>query len=141
MSITKSTSETLQLARKTAEKVGDGRIICLYGDLGSGKTTFTKGLTSALGINEFQVKSPTYTYIRKYINSENRSIYHIDLYRIDTVDHLMLEEINELFQNPQSIIIIEWADKISEHLPKKRLDISFRYLDEHSREITLVEHE
>lgn len=106
-------------------------MICLYGDLGSGKTLFVQGLAEALGIDKYSIKSPTYVYIRN-----QKHFYHIDLYRLEEIDELLRLEIEELLKNPQNIIIIEWADRLKKYLPNKRTDIYFKYLDDNSREIT-----
>lgn len=131
MPVTKSEQETQKLAEKTADKIKNGGVVCLFGELGTGKTVFAKGIAHALGIDKFSIKSPTYTYIREHKNN----LYHIDLYRLDQIDQLLLHEINELIENPKNIIVIEWADRMGEHLPEDRIDIQFKYLDKFTREI------
>lgn len=138
MDITKSEEETKELAKKIAEKVKKGGVVCLFGDLGTGKTTFTKGFAHALGIDAFSIKSPTYTYIRDYELGKNH-LYHIDLYRLETIDELLLQEMEEFLINKNNIMIIEWADKLKDHLPKDRIDICLEYLDENSRKITVFD--
>lgn len=132
MQITINTGETFKLAGELADKIRSGGLICLYGDLGSGKTTFTKGLAHALGIDSFSIKSPTYTYIRKHNN-----IYHIDLYRLEKIDELIWNEITEIMEDTGNIVIIEWADRLQEKLPSKRIDVHMKYLDENSRGIRI----
>lgn len=134
----KSQEETEKIAQKLAKQTTKGSIICLYGDLGSGKTAFSKAFIAAFGIKNFAVKSPTYTYIRSY-HTKDHNIYHIDLYRLEEIDDLLLQEIEELMENKKNIIIIEWADKMKQKLPKKRIDIYFKYLDLNTREITINE--
>lgn len=134
MTLTNSERETHKIAEEIAKKIKDGGVICLFGDIGAGKTTFTKGLAASLGIEKFTVKSPTYTFIRKYKANKN-NLFHIDLYRLQKVDELLLQEIEELTDNPSNIVVIEWADRMREHLPKKRIDITLTYRDEFSREI------
>ena len=136
MSVTKNEEETYKLAKDIAAKVKNGGFVCLFGDLGTGKTTFTKGIAKALGIDHFSIKSPTYTYIREY---KEKKLYHIDLYRIEEIDELLLLEIQEIQSNKNSIIIVEWADRIKNHLPENRIDICLEYLDENSRKITIFE--
>jgi len=138
MDITKNEEETKELAKKVAEKVKKGGVVCLFGDLGTGKTTFTKGFAQALGIDSFSIKSPTYTYIRDYELGKNH-LYHVDLYRLETVDELLLQEIEEFLINKNNIMIIEWADKLKDHLPKDRIDICLEYLDENSRKVTIFD--
>lgn len=130
MFTSKSTEQTFEKASETAAKVKNGGIVCLYGNLGSGKTTFSKGIAHALGIDQFSIKSPTYTYIRQYEN-----FYHIDLYRLEEIDELLWQELNEILENPKNIVLIEWAEKLKDKLPNDRIDIELKYLDENSRQI------
>jgi len=133
--ITKSPEETAELAKKIASKIKKGGLICLNGDLGTGKTTFTKSLMESLGIEDFKVKSPTYTYIREYSHPKTK-VYHIDLYRLESVDHLLVEEIQEILQINANIVVIEWADKLEGYLDSKnKIEINFEYLSENYREI------
>lgn len=132
--ISKNGKETIQFAQELAKKVQNGGLICLYGDLGSGKTTFTKGIANFFDLPDFSIKSPTYTYIREY-NAKGKKIFHIDLYRLENLDQLLWQEISELLEDEKNIIIIEWADKMEEYLPANRLEVHFKYLDENSREI------
>lgn len=135
--VSKSPAETVKLASSVAQKSQKGGLICLYGDLGTGKTTFTKGFMKELGIDNFSVKSPTYTYVRQYKHPKTK-IYHIDLYRLDNVDQLLVEEIQEILDDRKNIVVIEWADKLDEYLEYgKKTEISFKYLDEESREINV----
>jgi tRNA threonylcarbamoyladenosine biosynthesis protein TsaE len=109
--------------------------ICLFGDLGSGKTVFTKGLAKALGIENYSVKSPTYSLVREYIHKKGK-LYHIDLYRLEAPDEIITRQIKELADEKNSLIIIEWADKLEE-LPEARVDICFEYVDPETRKITM----
>jgi tRNA threonylcarbamoyladenosine biosynthesis protein TsaE len=135
--ICKSSKETEDLAVNVASKIGNIKVLYLYGDLGSGKTTFTKAFVEALGIEKFYVKSPTYTYIREY-KLDRVSIFHIDLYRIEQVDHLLTEEIGEIAERENVLLVIEWAEKLQEKLSQKSLSISFEYIDENKRELTFT---
>lgn len=132
--ISKSPKETEKIARSLADKIKEGGLVCLYGDLGSGKTVFVKGLAEGLSLNKFSIKSPTYTYIRNQLH-----FYHIDLYRLDKVDELLWHEIIELLENPKNIIVIEWADRLQEKLPKKRIDVHFKYIDSETRKIIIAD--
>ncbi len=133
MKITKSVEETKQLAKEIAQKVVTGGVVCLVGDLGSGKTTFTKGIAENLGIDQFDIKSPTYTYIRKY----GEHFYHIDLYRIEELDELLINELHEIFENPQNTVIIEWADRLNDQTPKDAIVIEIKYAGENEREFNI----
>ena len=137
MPITNNEEETVNFAREVAKKIEDGGVICLFGDLGTGKTTFTKGIAKHFGLGEIIIKSPAYTYIRRH-EAQGRNIYHIDLYRLNSIDELLLREIEELTENPKNIIIIEWADRMGKYLPEKRINIYLKYIDDKRRNIEIV---
>lgn len=113
-------------------------IIALTGELGSGKTTFVQGLAKGLGIKK-RVLSPTFIMMRQYAicHMPYAFFYHIDLYRVENekdVEGLGLEEI---WSNPGNVVAIEWAEKIKKILPKRRIDIHFKYLNNNQRKITI----
>ena len=138
MTVTKSESETRELASKIGERLKERKILYLTGDLGSGKTTSTKGLAQYLGISHFMIKSPTYTYIRKHKTNSGEDFYHIDLYRIEVIDELLLHEIEELMENEENLIVVEWADRLTEK-PKKGIEINLKFIDENTRELQINE--
>jgi len=130
--ISQSPNETRQWAQALARKLKPGSIICLHGDLGSGKTTFVKGLASALGINEESVHSPTFVLMNIY--DGKKKIYHFDLYRLKaTTDILQLGY--EEFLYGQGIAVIEWADKLKELYPSEYLQITLEHGGENTRKI------
>ena len=103
-------------------------IICLDGDLGSGKTVFTKGFAQALGIEE-NITSPTFNIIKEYYNGE-MPLFHMDVYRLDgNVNGIGIED----YFNKKGVVIIEWADTIKDILPSERLDIKIKVTGEDSR--------
>lgn len=113
-----SLEETNQLAEKIASKLSVPALITLSGDLGAGKTTFTKGLAKALGINA-TITSPTFTILKSY--EEEVTLHHIDAYRLEgIVQDLGFEEIFD----EDAICVVEWFDYIEYALPKDRLQIS-----------------
>ena len=119
--------ETIELAENIASERFSNMIICLEGDLGSGKTIFTKGIANALGIDE-PITSPTYTIIKEY--KGEMPLFHMDVYRVKgSVDELGLDEYFE----KKGIVVIEWADMIDDHLPKERLNIRIKITGENSR--------
>lgn len=122
-------------ARLLKEKLTNN-LICLFGDLGSGKTTFVKGLAEGLGV-ESRIQSPTFTYHRVH-KGKTVTLYHFDCYRIETADPLLLHELMEALEMKNTIIVIEWAEKIRHALPEKRLDVYFRHIDSETREILFV---
>jgi len=137
--ITNSFEETRKLgeefARSHLARLKYG-VIALYGDLGSGKTTFVQGLAKGLGIKR-RIISPTFIIVRNY-KLEVGSFYHIDLYRIQNEKDIESLGIEEIIKNPENIVAIEWAEKMGNLLPKKRWNIKFEYLDEDKRRITIV---
>lgn len=139
MPITTSEQQTFELAGLTAKKISNGGVVCLFGNLGTGKTIFTKGIANHLGINKFSIKSPTYTYIRHHKAKNGNNFYHIDLYRLDEIDELLLQEINELLEEKSNIIVIEWSERMINNLPKKRTEVRFAYIDEFKRKIDFKE--
>jgi len=135
---TKKPQETKEIAISLVKKIKKGGVICLFGDLGTGKTVFTKGLAEGLGVENLSIKSPTYTYIRHH-KKNGQNIYHIDLYRLEQIDELLALELDEIMQNKENIIIVEWADRMGSVLPKKRIDVEISYIDDTSREIKITE--
>lgn len=112
-----SEQKTLQIAGEFSENLSqNSNIILLKGLLGAGKTTFVKGFSIALGVNLNEIKSPTYTYMRTY-QGLNKKIVHLDLYRMDNINVSFLEELQELIENEDNYILIEWPEKIEDYLP------------------------
>ena len=124
--------ETIEIAQNFESEKFPNMIICLNGELGSGKTMFTKGIANALGINEV-ITSPTFTIIKEY--DGELPLYHMDVYRLDgNVDGIGLEE----YYTKGGVVVIEWADTIKDYLPKERLDIKFVVVDENKRVLILT---
>jgi len=128
-----SVKETHKLAEKILKEI-KSNLICLYGDLGSGKTTFTQGLAKALGVKG-RVISPSFVLVREY-ETKTQKLIHIDCYRLRSEKDFKAMDLEELWSDPENLVIIEWAGKVKNILPKKRLDIYFKYLDKNKREIT-----
>ena len=128
--VVKSEEETIELAQNIESEKIPNMVICLNGELGSGKTVFTKAFASAMGIEE--TTSPTFNIVKEYYGE--LPLYHMDMYRTDgKVDSNMIEE----YFDKNGVTIIEWADMISDYLPKERLDIQFKIVDENTRIILL----
>ncbi|MBL7159731.1 tRNA (adenosine(37)-N6)-threonylcarbamoyltransferase complex ATPase subunit type 1 TsaE [Candidatus Microgenomates bacterium] len=152
--ITHSSLETEKLGEKLAKDIKKGGVIALYGELGAGKTTFTKGLARGLGIKN-RIISPTFIFIRSYIVNQQLAInnpprqtrssgeagqqffYHIDLYRIDRLEDAHSLGLEEILSDSRNIVVIEWPEKIKKLLPKKRIEVYFKYLDKGQREIKI----
>ncbi len=138
--VTKSARETQKLGEKLANSLKGGSIIALFGDLGSGKTTFVKGLAKGLGIKE-RILSPTFVLIRQYLAINHQpsiiNFYHVDLYRIEAVEEVKGIGLEEIFTDEKGIVAIEWAEKIKTILPKKRIEVYFEYAGEKQRKIEI----
>ena len=131
----RSEDDTREIAENIESEKFPGMVICLNGELGSGKTVFTKGFAAACGIEE-TITSPTFNIIKEYLNGE-MPLYHMDVYRLDgKVEDLGIEE----YYTKKGITIIEWADMIPDYLPEKRLDIKIKSSaeDEDKRIITIT---
>ena len=132
--ITKDEYETIELAQNFEAEKFPNMVICLDGELGSGKTMFTKGIANALGIKE-TITSPTFTIIKEY--EGELPLYHMDVYRLDgNTEGVGIEE----YFTKGGVVVIEWANTIKDILPEERLDIKFKVLDENKRMLVLTPH-
>jgi len=130
--VVKSELDTIELAQNIESEKFPNMVICLNGELGSGKTVFTKAFAGALGIKE-SVTSPTFSIIKEY--EGELPLYHMDVYRLDgNTDGVGIEE----YFTKDGVVIIEWADTIKDILPDERLDIKFSVTGENKRTLTIV---
>ncbi len=130
----KETKEAGRLLGQEILKENKGPIIGLEGELGSGKTTFIQGLAKGLGIKD-RITSPTFVIFKKYPINQ-KSFYHVDCYRIKNSKDLIDLDFKEILGNKENIVVIEWAEKIKDILPKDALWIRFEYLDEDRRGVS-----
>ena len=131
----RSENDTLELAQNIESEKFPNMVICLYGELGSGKTLFVKGFAQALGIDE-TITSPTFTIVKEYDSGE-LPLYHMDVYRLeDKKEDIGIAD----YFNAGGVTIIEWADMIKEELPEERLDIYIYLKDENTRSYVLKPH-
>lgn len=129
----RSEQDTIELAQNIESEKFPNMVICLMGDLGSGKTVFTKGFASSLEIDE-AVTSPTFNIIKEYKTGQ-MDLYHMDVYRVDgKVEDLGIED----YYTKGGIVIIEWADMIEDYLPEERLEIKFRLADDEDTRIISI---
>lgn len=135
--ITDDYTETQKVAADFAKELKGGETLALYGELGSGKTTFVQGLAKGLGIKR-RIISPTFIIVRTYKISI-KYFYHIDLYRIENVREVRSLGLEEIMNDQNSIVAIEWAEKMGDLLPKERIDIHFKYVDESKRKIAILQ--
>ena len=120
-------------AREFLSKKGDTPVIALYGEMGAGKTTFTKSLCKVLGVLD-GVNSPTFTLINEYRTSDGETIYHFDFYRINKLEEAFDIGFEE-FVESGNLCIIEWPEKIEQILPPDTLRVKISVLDDGKREL------
>ena len=117
-----SAQETIEIARKLAGFAQAGDVIVLTGDLGAGKTQFSKGFAAGLGVDD-EVTSPTFTIMVEYVGDE-LPLLHFDLYRLENVE--ALEDIDYFgMLESGAVCLVEWGDKFPEALPEDYLEVSF----------------
>ena len=139
--ITNSEKETFEFAKDLAQTLKGGETLCLTGDLGSGKTAFTKGLAKGLGVADM-ITSPTFVLMKNYDVETGhapslRKLVHIDAYRLLSDKDLEAIGINDYLNNPLYITVIEWADRVRASWPKDCLKINFKTLRGNKREIII----
>lgn len=131
---TKSTEETERLGFELAESLAPDDVVALYGDLGSGKTCFVKGVARGLNLSN-PVKSPSFSIINEYPGKI--PLFHIDFYRLEKS-----AEINEIgwteYLDSGGIVIIEWAERVKNMLPSKRIDVYFKILGNATRRVEII---
>ncbi len=132
----RSVKSTQQIAQNLAKKYQAGAIIALSGDLGAGKTTFVQGFAKGLGIKD-QIISPTFVLIRQHqLPDSEKMLYHIDLYRLEGEPNITELGIKELLEG-SDLVLIEWAEKIKDQLPKKTIFINIEKISEDERKIEI----
>ena len=124
---------TREIGRKLGKALKPGDVVCLYGELGAGKTTMVKGIASALGIEERDITSASFTIIAEYDMAV--PFYHIDLYRVPSgeVAELGLHE----YLGPDGIAVIEWAERAEGDVPDTSIKVNINYTEENSRDIEI----
>mgnify|MGYP001592951519 CR=1 FL=1 len=148
--ITKNAKETKKFAAELAEKFIQKKsktalILALEGELGAGKTTFTKGFSKTFGVKE-KILSPTFVLIHKHkltnnkkriTNNKFKNLYHIDAYRLNSGKDLLKLGTKEIFANPENIVLIEWADRVKKIILKNSIWLHFDHIDKNKRKITI----
>ncbi len=130
--ITTAPEQTWRIGELLGERLAAGDTVCLYGDLGAGKTNFSYGVARGLAVQEEVVPSPTYAFVNEYAGRV--PFYHIDLYRIN--DPAELEDIGfDEYIDSDGVTLIEWADRADDELPVECLSVYFSTVDERSREL------
>ena len=132
---TASESETIQLGRKLGALLKEGDVVGLVGELGSGKTWFTKGIALGLGVRpDTVITSPSFALVNEY---EGRvTLFHMDVYRLESLSELLSAGLEEYLYS-QGVVVLEWADRWPEILTEQTLTVELHIISEHRRQITL----
>ena len=125
---TRCEEDTMEIAENIESEKFPGMVICLDGELGSGKTVFVKGFARALGLTE-TITSPTFNLVKENHDGE-MPLFHMDVYRLDedSVDFGLDDYLNQ-----EAVCIIEWPEIIENQLPEERLEIKFKVIDDNTR--------
>ncbi|MBR2716483.1 MAG: tRNA (adenosine(37)-N6)-threonylcarbamoyltransferase complex ATPase subunit type 1 TsaE [Oscillospiraceae bacterium] len=131
--ITHSERETEELGATVARQLPDGSVVAFYGELGSGKTAFVRGMAAGMGITA-PVSSPTFTIVNEYIGP--RSLFHFDMYRLGGADELYGIGWEDYLRR-NGVCAVEWSENVEDAWEGDEVRITFRKLDETTREITV----
>ena len=130
-----SAAETFEIGRKLGEELPVPSVVCLFGELAAGKTTFIKGLVhGAAQIDPSVIQSPTFTYLHIY--DGKKRVYHFDLYRLRDIDEFLSMGFDEYFE-ADGICCIEWSERIASYLPSNSLSVYLEHAQEDQRLITI----
>lgn len=130
MFVSNSEEETRKFGRNLAKRLKEKDVVCIYGELGAGKTCLVKGIVDGLGLTTEYVRSPTFAIINKY--NGKSPVYHLDFYRIESASEIEELGIDE-FSGKEGITLIEWPEKIVKYLPETRWEIKIDVLSENKR--------
>lgn len=143
--ITKNAKETQKLGEKLAAYITGAKkegtqvphIVCLYGELGAGKTVFTQGFAKGLGLPS-RLVSPTFIIVRRYdLQNYAQYFYHVDLYRLEKMKDIDGLGLKEIFDDKQVVVVVEWAERLGKLLPAKRIDVTWERVVGDTRTITI----
>jgi len=134
-----SPRKTKKLGEILAQSLKGGILICLFGDLGGGKTTFAQGFAKGLGVKD-KITSPSFVLMKKYSLKKGLldSFYHFDCYRLKNPGEILALGWEEIIAEPKSVVLVEWAEKIKKYLPKERINIRFEFIDQSRRKIVIM---
>jgi tRNA threonylcarbamoyladenosine biosynthesis protein TsaE len=130
--LTMSVEKTVWLGQMLGIELTSGDIVALIGDLGGGKTWFTKGIAIGLDIDPNDIVSPTFTLVNEY--QGRQQIFHIDLYRLKNTIEILDLDLEDYFSR-EGIVVIEWANRWPGKLPENTIHVELKMIDEHTREI------
>ncbi|MEA2735722.1 MAG: tRNA threonylcarbamoyladenosine biosynthesis protein TsaE [Humisphaera sp.] len=130
-----SVRETESIAAHLARSLAGGETIALYGDLGAGKTQFTRGLVEGLGGDTHDVSSPTFVLLNVY-QSPRMKIFHLDAYRVHGPDDFDAIGFSELLEQENAVVVVEWPARVEALLPRsKRINVHLETISAHGRRI------
>jgi tRNA threonylcarbamoyladenosine biosynthesis protein TsaE len=134
-----SDDETIRLGQKLGALLADGDVIALVGELGSGKTWFTKGLALGLGVNpQTVITSPSFAFVNEY--QGRYTFFHMDIYRLESLAEFISAGLEEYLYDSESVVAMEWADRWPEILPGQSIKVELIIIDENLRKITVSGH-
>jgi tRNA threonylcarbamoyladenosine biosynthesis protein TsaE len=145
--LSKNIEETSEVAKgflnKLQSKTDSATVVGLFGNLGSGKTTFTQALGKSLGVTEFMT-SPTFVIEKIYLLKNSKvlmcfkKLIHIDAYRLESGQELLSLDFKEILKDPKNLILIEWPERVADVLPSDLIKVNFKFITEFEREIEII---
>jgi tRNA threonylcarbamoyladenosine biosynthesis protein TsaE len=133
--LTKSDKETINIGKRLGSILSSGDVVALIGNLGSGKTWFTKGIALGLDVDSSEViTSPSFAIVNEY--KGRCQLYHMDLYRLENISDILSIGLEEYFHD-ESVVVVEWADRCLEIIPQKRIEVNFEILEGDNRSISI----
>ncbi|MEI8143363.1 MAG: tRNA (adenosine(37)-N6)-threonylcarbamoyltransferase complex ATPase subunit type 1 TsaE [Candidatus Berkelbacteria bacterium] len=135
--VSHSLEETKNIAESLARKTPAGSWLLLFGDLGSGKTTFTQYFAAALGVKR-NITSPTFVIAKNYPVDQDKKFVHIDAYRLNGELDAESIGLSELKKDPSAYVVVEWPEKILSSLPVNAITLRFEYVSENERKISIL---
>jgi tRNA threonylcarbamoyladenosine biosynthesis protein TsaE len=133
--VSRSCDDTIKIGRRLAGGLRQGDIICLFGELGSGKTVLTQGIAEGIGFKRHQISSPTFVIIRQHEQGK-LPLYHFDLYRLRSSEDIQALGYEEYFFG-EGVSVVEWPDRLGCLLPNEYLRIEIEVISENSRRFCL----
>jgi tRNA threonylcarbamoyladenosine biosynthesis protein TsaE len=130
--ISRSASQTRRVGMRLGAYLKSGDVVCLIGDLGSGKTTFVQGLAAGWGSLD-QVSSPTFVLVNVYRGPDDQNLYHLDAYRLSGPGEALELDLDELISSGP--LVVEWADRIRTALPEDSLNVHLHLIDDEQRDM------
>lgn len=133
--LTKSDKETVNVGKGLGTLLSAGDVVTLIGNLGSGKTWFTKGIALGFDVDSSEViTSPSFAIVNEY--KGRCLLYHMDLYRLENISDILYIGLEEYFHD-ESVVVVEWADRCPEIIPQKRIEVNLKILDGDNRSIRI----